>query len=708
MAGKSLDDVWRQMQAQQAAQQQQRIAQERALYEQRERQRQEYLERTRMYEKLSLNAVSVASAAAGGSGNRQTNSDYPEVNAQSYIITWLDINYDLWKFVVYNFETGQLSDIHETDLDNNWNLNSDERTVQSKGFTLEFQNNNDDTYRLYFINANGTLVGEKNLDTREDFQQTERAQGYLGLLNGVSTFYHFDGDNVRTHTFEGIDISNIEIDDSNGYDVTKDGSMIVEAPNDEKFYIARPNGDLVEITDYLLGNDVYYLSNKSDFIIADFQLGGLKIISQDGTLKNSFDVSEFNIDYSDEFDFYGDNCAISTHEGQDYKLVVSYDGDSNQFVSLTFPITNNFSIDYNTLSWYNPISSFGKNLIISSYNESTTDNLGRVVTDLNIWWLPKGATEFNHIDLTSVGEVSFVYGNNDFSNERSFSLGENGIFMYAVPESEIIVGFLGENGFSTQSTGILSASCSNIWGHAIGQHSFAIFDLDYMNDRIWQFYDSNSIVAQHQTTESWNWGDDSSMEGARNGTLAVIDSNETSNSFIYTTEVGLVAGPTGLGQVLNSINYGINTGLTYEYQVITQYTPSISSETIDGFYILSKSGLSEYVEMFAGISPSSPYTINDESDYCIGSELISFRFTDINTNTYRYMVYNISTLELIDDYIDDKDQSEYYPFDNRFYYQFNDDNGLINIRLVSKFGLQTLDLNTTELNREANDVVDND
>jgi hypothetical protein len=312
--------------------------------------------------------------------------------------------------------------------------------------------------------------------------------------------------------------------------------------------------------------------------------------------------------------------------------------------------------------------------------------------------------------LTSLGTASFIYGTTDFSTERSFSLGENGIFMYAVPDSEIIFGFLGENGFATQSTGILSASCSNIWGHAIGEHSFAVFDLDYMTDRIWQFYDGSSIVAQTETSENWSWGDDSSREGARRGTLAVLDSEVTSNSFIYTTEIGLTAGPTGLGQVFNNVDYGINTGLTYEYQVITKYVPS--TEYVEGFYLLSKSGLSEYVEMFAGLSPSSTYFIGGTSDYCIGSDLISFRFTDDGTNTYSYMVYNTSTLELIDDYVDETDinlgQSNYYPFDNRFYYQFNDNNGLVNIRLVSTFGLQNLTLNTTEFNREANDVVDND
>lgn len=60
--GKSLDDIWRQMQAQRAAEQQAKAAQERALYEQRERARQEYLQRMRMYEFTSFNPAAAAAA----------------------------------------------------------------------------------------------------------------------------------------------------------------------------------------------------------------------------------------------------------------------------------------------------------------------------------------------------------------------------------------------------------------------------------------------------------------------------------------------------------------------------------------------------------------------------------------------------------------------------------------------------------------------
>jgi hypothetical protein len=671
-----------------------------------EQARQYFIHQSNMMMEASNNNAAAASSAAAGAGGagggRKKVSDFPAVSGQSYIITWLDDTDDLWKFLVYNFETGQLSDTYTTNLGTDWSLDDDEKAVQSKGFSLLFQNDNDNTYRIYFVNVEGTLVGEKSLDTEEDFQYTENAIGYLGLLDEVSTLYHFDGYNVRTHTFD-VSIGSVEIDDGNNDDVTADGSIIVEAPNNQRYYIARTNGDLVEVSEYLTGLSSFRLDYNTNFIYSTFTSSTIKVVSQEGSLLNTFDVTPFNMTGLNESNLYGENCAVSEFDNVDTTLVVSYDGDSNQFVSLTFS-TLNYNIDSTRRDWNSNLCSFGKNLLVSNYNEITNNNLGPVVTDLNIWWLPKAATEFNHVNLSSLGTASLILANGDFS---SFSLGENPIFMYAqeASNSEIIVGFLEESGFSTQSTGILAASCSNIWGHNIGEHSFAVFDVG--SDRVWQMYDNNSKVAETQTTSGWSWGDSSEKYSLRNGTLAVIDSSDTSNSFIYTTEIGLTAGPTGLGRVYNNDEYGSNTGISYEYQVITQFIPGQElNEYVDGFYVLSKSGLSEYVEFFVGgLSPSSTYSVND---YNIGSEMISFKLQNSNTGYHRYQVYNRSTLELIDDYDTGNSNTSYWPYDNRFYMEDDDESGNVQIRLVSLSGVEVLNLNTTNFNREANDATDND
>ncbi len=721
MAGKSLDDVWRQMQAQRAAEQQRRIAQERAIYEQRERARQEYLQRERQRQIIresSFNPSSAAAAAssaagAGGAGGGgrlpvQAPVDFPVVVAQSTIISYVDTADGLWKFVVYNFTTGQLSDTYTTDLTGaDWNLNADDRTVQSKGFTLDFENT-DAEHRIYFVNADGTVVGTKTLNSVIT-NYAERAITYYGFLSGVRTLYHFDGDNVRTHTFA---TSSIDSNDGSGDDVTKDGSIIKESPdNDNNYFIARPDGDLIDVSQYLVGGSVdsFRTDYNTDFILKYSGTSSIRIVSQEGELVNTFDLTPFNMQNLTESALYGENCAAVWYRRSNTRTIVSYDGDSNQFVSLTFS-SDSYDVKFHRRSWYAGQSSFGKNLIVDSFNPNNTDNIGYVTPNLDIWYLPKGATEFNHIDLNSIGTVSYVDGGESFTGNRSFSLGENPIFMYAPEGGEIIVAFLEEAGYSTQSTGIMAASCSNIWGHNIGEHSFAVFDVG--SDRVWQMYDANSIVDETHTTSSWNWGDANERFSLRNGTLAVIDSSDTSNSFIYTTEIGLTAGPTGLGRIYNYPYYGSNTGLSYEYQVITQFIPGQEgNEYVEGFYVLSKSGLSNYVEFFGG-SPTYSYTIApysvDPPDYTIGSDIISFELIDSITGNRRYQVYNTNTLALLHDWDTGVNSTIYNSYDNRFVAEYDNGAGNVEFRLVSLLGVEILNLQTTNHNRESNDTIDND
>ena len=78
---KSLDEVWRQMQAQRESEQQRRLAEESAIYEQREKARQEYLQRNRMFEKF--NPAAASSAAAGSGGKVRTQNAFLAFNFQT-------------------------------------------------------------------------------------------------------------------------------------------------------------------------------------------------------------------------------------------------------------------------------------------------------------------------------------------------------------------------------------------------------------------------------------------------------------------------------------------------------------------------------------------------------------------------------------------------------------------------------------------------
>lgn len=698
------------MQARAASEQQARLAQERAMYEQRERARQQYLNSIKMYER-ALTPTAASSAAAGGGrlSQQQQNNDFTEVIAQSFLITWVDIDTDTWKIVIYNFDTGELSDTIDTgltyDSGNQWGTWTDWYNVHNKGFTHVYRNAIDNKFKIFFINADGTLVAEKDLDTQEDFQYTENAAIFLGELDSVSTCYHYDGSNVRTHQFVE-DIILVEVDDSDGEDVTMDGSIIIESPNDNTYYIARPNGDLVDVTQYLgsVGPGNIRTDYNMNFVTKlNSDYSAFKIVSQEGILKNEFDLTPYNITNSYGVNSYGDNCAYAELYG-DVRLFLSYDGDSNQFVHMTASNDDFIMQSASDWSYTFPRPKPGRHLAVANFLQESSDSLGYICTNLNLWWLPKGESSFLKHDFTGMGTISFIEGFQYATSDKRFTDGYNPIVMFGNTNSVIQVGFMTTTGFVTQSTGIQYASCSNIWGAYMGDHSYAVFDVG--SDRIWQIYDENSIVAETQTTSLWDWGHNGE-DAHRNGTLCVVDAGDTSNSFVYTTQIGLAAGPTAQGVVYNSCGYAVRDYQTLPEQVISQFEPGYEAQYfVGGFHVLKMTGLSNYIQFtWVGLSPSTHYTI----DSCnIGKDIIAFAFTEDITTNRKVIVYDKSTLALIDDYeISSASTYNIQFYDNRVL--ITEESGTsVTFRFVGKLGVDTLTINQNSYRSESNDADDND
>lgn len=718
MSGKSLNDIWSQMQSQRAAEQQRRIAQEKALYEQRERQRQDYLQKMRMYEKFSN--INPAAAAVAGGGKKEnikqeTNTDFPELIQQSILIHWVDVDSDEWKIVVYNYDTGVLSDIISTGLvysgGSEWYLDREEYTVHNKGFTFVLRNGVTSKYKIFFINPDGTLVAVKDLDTNEDFQYTENSIIYLGLLNGVSTCYHYTGSNVRTHTFPDVDISLIEVDDASGEDVTRDGTILIEAPNNVTYYLGRPNGDLIDVTEYLgvggTGNirmdyNMSFITKYTD------DRSKFRIVSEEG-VSNEYDLlAQHSIVNINSVIPYGQNCVfVDANDGNFGRLFLSYDGDSNQFVPLTFStqFDNYVKISYTELSYgYTSKPKPGAHISISNSNQVASDNLGYLSENLNLWWLPKGSTSFQNYNFgANIGTVSFIEGFGDFASQRTFSKGVNPIIMYStgVP-NDIMVGFMTTTGLVTQSTGVQYASCSNIWGSYIGESSFAVFDLDD-GSRLWQIYGEDSILDETTTTTYWEWG--SSNENVnRKGTLCVLDSADTTKSFIWTEQVGLQAGPTGYGRIYIDNQFARIDYESYSEQIITQYiTGEEESQFVEGFHLLRLSGLSQRV-LFQGLSPSNNWTVNNAQ---VCKDILYFNLIENITGNGRVIIYKKSDLSLIYDYAPGNNTFNSSIYDNRFYI-VEDNAPSITYTLIGHMGVETFQINSNVYNQETNDFYDND
>ncbi len=93
---KSLDEIWNKMQQELKAKKDSEITKEKEIFEIREKQRKEYLERNRMYEALTSQPTAAASSAAGGGSKlyeeyiSQTDTIwlYPQADLDTHIATY--------------------------------------------------------------------------------------------------------------------------------------------------------------------------------------------------------------------------------------------------------------------------------------------------------------------------------------------------------------------------------------------------------------------------------------------------------------------------------------------------------------------------------------------------------------------------------------------------------------------------------------------
>lgn len=697
MSKKSLDQIWEKIQKEKALEEKRRFERERQIWEQKELARKEYLKTLRLYEKIGPNTPTSSSSSAGGKQNPTPTPDPTpdKVFGKHYVLAWEDSDTGTWRIVVHNYENGETSDIIETNLSfNEWDIFTLELSVSEYGHCVVYSNDLTSKYKILFISSNGVLIDTKDLDTNEDFQYTPNTIILLGELNGISTCYHFTGTDVWTHTFPDVGIADVEVDDGSEGDVTKDGSFIIEAPNNSKYFIGRPNGDLIEITELMSGQDNYRLSYNSDFIFKLDNNNDISIISQEGDLVNSFDLSPYGTTGIIELALYGDNCAFAhLSTSYDYQIIISYDWDLNAFLSMT--VSDSMTQYYApSLNWGYLRPSYGKTLNFYKYDSVPNSSWFNTTVNLEYFWIPKGSTQILSHDFGST--VSFIDGIEMYTSDRSYSVGENPIVLFAYEGGPIQVGFLGSDGFLTQSTGIQFASCSNVLGGNIGEYSFALFDVG--SDRIWQIYGTNSIIDQTNTSQYWEWGSNGNVN--RNGTLVVFDSDVTSNSFLWTPESGIEPLSNNPGLIINDAEFGNRTGLSDEYQVFLEYDSSIF---VRGFYLISRSGKSEFVDCFPGLSPSN-WVLNGR---LLSSDLLTLNFyEDVTTNT-RVQNYKIPTLELIDDFNPGDQSYGVNTYNNRCLI-VKENGGSYDVRFVGPNGVDTFNIIGDYYTSESNDPYDND
>lgn len=351
--GKSLDDIWRQMQAQRAAEQQAKAAQERALYEQRERARQEYLQRMRMYEFTSFNpaAAAAASSAAGAGGGQVQQQQVVVSTSNQATLHWsFDSDNNILYYFAYNFGTGELSDINQIalyDSPNNY-------PVTEGGFFLYANNNNDSTIDMLYIDSIGQLIWQESTDNQidYDFENFSRYVAAYYLKDGNWKLVLFDADsNIKTFNFGE------NLIEGGGYsynNVWSGGIVVVEEIGTIRRYWIINVAEETKTQFYEVDNDEGYFLSVYQYAYSDKILtvknGDLwEVFSSGGEKLSEFNtLTEFStLNWVDsDFTFLDDNGSF---------LIFGYDND-NDYRTITLFSGSTFSskvIDNSVYSSYN-------------------------------------------------------------------------------------------------------------------------------------------------------------------------------------------------------------------------------------------------------------------------------------------------------------------------------------------------------------------
>jgi hypothetical protein len=280
-----------------------------------------------------------------------------------------------------------------------------------------------------------------------------------------------------------------------------------------------------------------------------------------------------------------------------------------------------------------PLPSFGGTLTLVSvegnYFQSSQGN-GLFGTVSNLAWLPSGSTEFLTHSLEDLGKVYFqdliVSAGGGIQDVSTYTIGQNPIIVFATHSSTIYYGLLTDSGFVTASSGISLAETSGIIGGKIDEVTFAGFGIfaetPYL---VWQILDHSGIVATFSTSANANWGGDNLVVNRR-GTFVVMDGDNLSNSWIWTKGSGLQNVEFGVGDIWNTVTNGSKTGLSSQYQVISQNTVK-PDDTFTGIYLLSQSGLSDFIDLTTYLEGIN-HSVNN---IVVGDKMISLQLVGVGS-----------------------------------------------------------------------------
>ena len=615
MAGRSIEDILRQQAAQRQAQIQQQQAQERALYEQRERARQDYLERARMYEKLaSINPSAAASAAAGagGSGNRVI----PTINGHVEFILFTTSDSDNYQYVILDFLAETISEVKDMGIP--YSSNYDYYMVENTGWVFEFDNGT-----TLFINDNAEIV--ETISNEDQYSSWNKRTFYFAYFTD-GTIKYFDGKEVTTYT--GLPSSSIisstyftknlvfvfATDDTTNatvYTWTKDGGLTECWTGTSGTSTERYNGVWANE-----GSDFFTVAQFNDTLdtwktIHIFGENGLEKTSLD--LSSVYSVAKVNSGYAT---FFGDNKLEWKFTGPtaSYSFNI-YDGDTDTWRQSSHAKTNytNDSILYQEHWDGSQFTSLSNGIVHVLYSTGSTSSVYNIdkYNYVDVVWSVDGSTHSTYV-INNTGTSTKGVDINDadrYDTNSSLYIGKSIFLPMWLNDSTFRLLCL----TGTQSVNIAVGSTTNLTG---SQGSGIIpgwnTNQRYASFRVGDYF---GVWLAYSTSDAYKIYD-------YTGNLALSFTMSTGTRLNYSGDVAVITDSTaGIEYYINSNNIGLSPSYaTQSYSEMTYY--GLKPQFPDGDTTPSK--LLSYNE--GGFALSRMYTDEDVYEFTMGEDTIFYRY----------------------------------------------------------------------------------
>ena len=636
----------------------------------------------------------VTSSPAGGGA--PVGSTPNQTTASSTLVYWQDSLTDTWKFRVFDHGAGTISDEVDTGLDfNDWSSIDTDQVVQFGGWLLKFDNFGTAGVKVFFILASGEVVDIKDGDGSIN-------DGVRNSEFVVQSYYYDDGAGIRLYTFDGTNLRDNYFSgatsiswNSGGGEISKNRAVPFRIDNTTT-YISTPSGDLVDVT-ATAGSPSWYTWNtcfQAEFMACIKENSSTSlydevvIFAEDGSVKNTLDLSAYNLNSLNQQGCYGVNNWHGVFEDlSDVNspwLIIKYNFDTDTFSINDQYLRSSYSNINIIEDFRETVDDFNtsrNNLVVVLENNPSFTTWGDVTDEAAvIWSLGSGGLVSEIVTSGTSYEITFP---NMWSDYPALF-----IFPAGATAGNIEIGVLTATGIDYSNTGQENATCTSISVSNVNNTAAVRFET--ATNARYEFWRDSLVTTTVVSISSASWHN--------GGAFIVVDNDVPADSFVFTESSATVTNIpvfSGLLGINDTQDFGSLDGLAIGK--LLYYELNGSTNPFQDLYILSDDNF-----------PIAPISGNATSagNLTLGQTTFTWDYEDPSSSNRIYRQYSLadgSLISEIDTNVTTPDTNSAV-YGDRVYIEVNDVS-TSTIFLQGPGGTYELVVNSTTVGRTFNDAV---